>query len=285
MTLLIRLLAVSALVALAAALPAAAAPPSAPVVRVTYGMPAVSWTLVPGSTADTIQFTRSLPASPNTFRRNADEQSPLSGRQSSWRAGERFAPGTWYVHVASLTPAPPCPPDADECPDDATEWSPTTRFVIPPSPGIVAGKGVDFARLGMRTADVRSALGPPPSLDGTRSAPVYEYFGGALRVLFARGRVVRFEVYSARHKVDGTTVGVGSREQALQAAVRRVRCVTWRTPSPYPWKRTPHRYCYLGSRAKGAVMTYFGIDRGRVSNVKLGRVVFAKYDPFFGRIL
>ena len=32
-------------------------------------------------------------------------------------------------------------------------------------------------------------------------------------------------------------------------------------------------------------MTYFGIRGGRVSNVKLGRVVFARYDPFFGRIL
>jgi hypothetical protein len=32
-------------------------------------------------------------------------------------------------------------------------------------------------------------------------------------------------------------------------------------------------------------MTYFGIRGARVSNVKLGRVVFARYDPFFGRIL
>jgi hypothetical protein len=31
-------------------------------------------------------------------------------------------------------------------------------------------------------------------------------------------------------------------------------------------------------------MTYFGIDGGRVTNVKLGRVVFGKYDPFFGLI-
>ena len=284
MKLLVRTLTISALAAVAA-IPAAAAPPSVPAVRVTYGMPAVSWTLVPGSTADMIQFTRSLPASPNSFWRNAAEQSPLNGRQSSWKAGERFAPGTWYVHVASVTPAPPCPPDADECPDDATEWSPVARFVIPPTPGIVAGKGVDYARLGMKSDDVRSALGPPPSLDGTRTAPVYEYYGSALRVLFARGRVTRFEVYSGRYKVDGTTVGVGSNERALRAAVRGMRCVTWRTPSPYSWKRTPHRYCYLGARTKGAVMTYFGIQGGRVSNVKLGRVVFARYDPFFGRIL
>ena len=250
----------------------------------TYGKPAVSWTLTPGSTADTIQFTRSLPASPNAFWRNADEQSPLDPRQMSWTAGERFAAGTWYVHVASVTPAPPCPPDADECPDDAIEWSPVTRFVIPRTPGILAGKGVDYARLGMKTADVRSALGLPRSLDGTRSAPVYEYYGSALRVLFGRGRVVRFEVYSGRFKVDGTSVGVGSTERALRAAVRGVRCLTWRTPSPYPYKRTPHRYCYVGSRAKGAVMTYFGIDGGRISNVKLGRVVFGTHDPFFGLI-
>jgi hypothetical protein len=31
-------------------------------------------------------------------------------------------------------------------------------------------------------------------------------------------------------------------------------------------------------------MTYFAIRGGRISNVKLGRVVFAKYDPFFGLI-
>lgn len=284
MKLLIRTLTISALAAVAA-IPAAAAPPSSPDVRVTYGKPAVSWTLTPGSTADMIQFARSLPANPNAFWRDADEQSPLSGRQASWRAGERFAPGTWYVHVASVTPAPPCPPDADECPDDATEWSPVTRFVVPPTPGILAGKGVDFAKLGMTTADVRSALGPPPSLDGTRAAPVYEYFGGALRVLFAHGRVTRFEVLNGRYKVDGTTVGVGSSERALRAAVRGVRCLTWRTPSPYPWQRTPHRFCYLGSRAKGAVMTYFGVRADRITNVKLGRVVFARYDPFFGRIL
>jgi len=32
-------------------------------------------------------------------------------------------------------------------------------------------------------------------------------------------------------------------------------------------------------------MTYFGIKGGRISNVKLGRVVFARYDPFFGHIV
>jgi hypothetical protein len=219
MKLLVRTMTMAALAAVAA-IPAAAAPPSVATARVTYGKPAVSWTLTPGSTADMIQFTRSLAASPNAFWRDADEQSPLSGRQASWRASERFAPGTWYVHVASVTPAPPCPPDADECPDDATEWSAVTRFVVPPTPGILAGKGVDYARLGMKTADVRSALGPPPSLDGTRAAPVYEYYGSALRVLFARGRVTRFEVYSGRYKVDGTPVGVGSTERALRAALR-----------------------------------------------------------------
>ena len=167
MKLLVRTLTISALAAIAA-IPAAAAPPSTPIVRVKYGEPAVSWTLVPGSTADTIQFTRSVPANPNTFWRNADEQSPLNPRQTSWTAGDRFAPGAWYVHVASVTPAPPCPPEADECPDDAIEWSPATRFVVPSTPGIVAGKGVDFARLGMKTDEVRSILGQPPSLDGTR---------------------------------------------------------------------------------------------------------------------
>jgi hypothetical protein len=60
--------------------------------RVTYGKPAVAWTLTPGSTADLIQFTRSLPANPNAFWPRADEQSPLSPKQTSWRAGERFAP-------------------------------------------------------------------------------------------------------------------------------------------------------------------------------------------------
>jgi hypothetical protein len=88
-------------------------------------------------------------------------------------------------------------------------------------------KGVDWATLGMKTDDVRAALGLPPSQDGTRAAPVYEYYGGALRVLFDRGRVTRF----------------------------------------------------------GAVMTYFAIKGGQISNVKLGRVVFAKYDPFFGLLL
>ena len=167
MKLLVRTLTISALAAIAA-IPAAAAPPSTPIVRVKYGEPAVSWTLVPGSTADTIQFTRSVPANPNTFWRDADEQSPLNPRQTSWTAGDRFAPGAWYVHVASVPPAPPCPPEADECPDNATEWSPATRFVVPSTPGIVAGKGVDFARLGMKTDEVRSILGQPPSLDGTR---------------------------------------------------------------------------------------------------------------------
>jgi hypothetical protein len=37
--------------------------------------------------------------------------------------------------------------------------------------------------------------------------------------------------------------------------------------------------------AKAAVMTYFGNRGGRVSNVKLGRVVFARHDPFFGRVI
>jgi hypothetical protein len=284
MKLLVRTLTIAALAAVVA-VPASAAPPAVSGTRVTFAKPVVSWTLTPGSTADMIQFARRLPASPNTFWRDADEQSPLNPRQTSWTAGDRFAPGTWYAHVSAVTPAAPCPPDADECPDDATEWSPAIRFEVPPTPGIVAGKGVDFAKLGMKRDEVRQALGPPPSLDGTRAAPVYEYYGGALRVLFARGRVARFEVLNGRYKVDGTTVGVGSTEHALRGAVRGVRCVRWRTPSPYPWQRTPHRYCYLGSRAKGAVMTYFGIKGGRVSNVKLGRVVFAKYDPFFGRIL
>jgi hypothetical protein len=129
--------------------------------------------------ADTIQFDRSLPAEPNAFWRNADEQSPLRPCQMSWTAGDRFAPGTWYVHVSAVSPGPP---DAE----DVIEWSPVTRFTVPPTPGIVPGKGVDYATLGMRT---------------------------------------------------------------------------------------------------GAVMTYFAIRSGHISNVKLGRVVFAKYDPFFGRLL
>jgi hypothetical protein len=251
---------------------------------VKYGKPTILWTIPPGSTADMIQFARSLPASPNAFWPDANEESPMMPRQSSWTAGDRFAPGRWYVHVASVAPAPPCPPDAGACPDDVTEWSPAIRFTVPSTPGIVPGKGIDFATLGMKTEDVRAALGPPPSLDGTPRAPVYEYYGGALRILFARGRVTRYEVLSGRYKVEGTTVRVGSNEAALRAGVKGVRCLTWRTPSPYPWKRTPHRYCYLGSRAKGAVMTYFAIRGGRISNVKLGRVVFAKYDPFFGLI-
>jgi hypothetical protein len=283
MTLLGRTLTIAALAAVVA-LPAAAAPPSVANPRVTYGKPTISWTIPAGSTADMIQFARSLPANPNAFWPDANEELPLKPRQTSWQAGDRFAPGTWYVHVASVPPAPPCPPDADACPDDVTEWSPAIRFTVPPTPGIVPGKGIDFATLGMKTEDVRAALGPPPSLDGTPRAPVYEYYGGALRILFARGRVTRYEVLSGRYKVEGTTVRVGSRERALRTAVKGVRCLTWRTPSPYSWMRTPHRYCYLGSRVKGAVMTYFAIRGGRISNVKLGRVVFAKYDPFFGLI-
>jgi hypothetical protein len=276
MTLLARTLTLSLLAAVVA-LPAAAAPPSAPSARVTYGKPTITWTIAPGSTADLIQFTRSLPQPPYAFWRNADEQSPLRPRQQSWTAADRFLPGAWYVHVSTVSPTPGV--------EDAPEWSPVTRFVVPATPGIVPGKGLDYATLGMSTSDVRTALGPPPSLDGTRAAPVYEYFGGAFRILFTKGRVTRFELFTGRYKVDGTKIGVGSKEGALRAAVKGVRCLTWRTPSPYAYKRTPHRYCYLGSRAKGAVMTYFGIKGGRISNVKLGRVVFAKYDPFFGRLL
>jgi hypothetical protein len=247
MRLLVRTLTISVLAAVVA-LPAAAAPPSVANARVKYGKPMISWTITPGSTADMIQFARSLPANPNAFWPDANEESPLKPRQTSWQ-GDRFAPGTWYVHVASVT-SPPCPPDADACPDDVTEWSPAIRFTVPPAPRIVPGKGVDFATLGMKTEDVRAALGPPPSLDGTPSAPVYEHYGGALRILFARGRVTRFEVLSGRYKVEGTTVRVGSNEAALRAGVKGVHCLTWRTPSPYPWKRAPHRYCYVGSRAK-----------------------------------
>jgi hypothetical protein len=32
-------------------------------------------------------------------------------------------------------------------------------------------------------------------------------------------------------------------------------------------------------------MTYFAITGGRISNVKLGRVLFATYNPFFGLLL
>jgi hypothetical protein len=117
---------------------------------------------------------------------------------------------------------------------------------------------------------VRAALGLPPSQDGTRAAPVYEYYGGALRSLFAGGRVTRFDVLSGRYKVEGRSIRVGSKEAALRAAVKGVRCLTWRTPSPYAYKRTAHRFCYVGSRAKGAVMTYFEIRTGRISDVKLG---------------
>lgn len=276
MTLFARPLTIAVLAAVAA-LPAAAAP-SAPNARVNYGKPTVSWVIAPGSTADYIQFTRSLPPEPNAFWRNADEQSPLRPRQTTWTAGDRFAPGTWYVHVSSVSPGPP---DAG----DVTEWSPAARFTVPPTPGIVPGKGVDWATLGMKTGDVRPALGLPPSQDGTRTAPVYEYYGGALRILFAGGRVIRFEVLSGRYTVQGTNIRVGSKEAGLRAAVKGVRCLTWRTPSPYAYKRTPHRYCYLGSRAKGTVMTHFAIKGGRISNVKLGRVVFAQYDPFFGLLL
>jgi hypothetical protein len=166
MTLLVRTLTIAALAAVLVQ-PAGAAP-SAPSARVTYGKPTVSWAIPPGSTADTIQFVRSLPAEPNAFWRNADEQSPLRPRQMSWTAGDRLAPGTWYVHVSAVAPGPP---DAE----DVIEWSPVTRFMVAPTPGIVPGKGVDYATLDMRTGDVRAALGPPPSLDGAR--------GSRLRVL------------------------------------------------------------------------------------------------------
>jgi hypothetical protein len=47
MTLLARPLTLCLLAAVVA-LPAAAAPPSAPAARVTYGKPTISWTLTPG---------------------------------------------------------------------------------------------------------------------------------------------------------------------------------------------------------------------------------------------
>jgi hypothetical protein len=76
MTLLPRTLTIAALAAVLV-LPAGAAP-SAPSARVTYGKPTVSWTIPPGSTADTIQFARSLPAELNAFWRNASRARPAS---------------------------------------------------------------------------------------------------------------------------------------------------------------------------------------------------------------
>jgi hypothetical protein len=75
---------------------------------------------------------------------------------TSWTANDRLTRGTWYVHISAVMPGPP---EAGE----VLEWSPVTRFTVPPTLGIVPGKGVDWATLGMKTGDVRAALGLPPS--------------------------------------------------------------------------------------------------------------------------
>ena len=269
-----RLLAVAAVV-FAVAPAASAAPPVVTEAGHLYGKPSVSWSLTPGATSDLLQITKTPPPTPG-FWAGVDFH-PLDPGQKTWRWGDRFVPGTYSVHVSSVTPAPPCDPNADECPVDLTEWSNVAKLTIPKPPGIVPGKGMDYVRLGMTTAQVRQILGRETSLDGTLRSPILEYYGIELRVLTKARRVSRFELFGRKLRVEGTNVGVGSSERQLRAALRGARCLTWRNTHGKPF-----RYCWLGAKARGRVITYFELKRGRVANMKIGRVVHARHDPFFG---
>jgi hypothetical protein len=243
---------------------ASAEPPTGVTATQDRGRPVVSWTNPPNATDIDVVVSRL----PNRARRVALYL--LSAPAQTMRAATPLPPGAYYVSVGTAT-----------CEDCELEWSAAVKITIPPLK-IVPGRGIANIDVGLPERDVEALLGP---VHGTRFSSStnytdYSYENKRMWVSFLgrtqHGVVHHVGTSRASLFVGKSRIHVGSTERAVRTALH-ARCRTYR------YFGYPYRECWLGRRAKGAVVTVFDIRRGRVDFIRIGKLRFLNGDPFIGQ--
>ena len=152
---------------------------------------------------------------------------------------------------------------------------------------IVPNKGIGRVQLGMTPAKVRKLLGVPDLVNARtddKKLPeiIWGYEKAGLGIIFS-GKPQKVTLVGVGHKSERlpSGLGVGSHEADLKRRFPRLGCAI---------KAPGYRYCWLGRKLPGKVVTVFYIpiavgppkDRRTVSNVSIGYVKYAAGDPFTG---
>lgn len=123
---------------------------------------------------------------------------------------------------------------------------------------IILNRGVEPARIGMTSKQVRAKLGAPDVLERSGTTMSLVYRSRKLVVTIVRGRV---QIISTRSRRERTVTGVGpgSTLQAVRRKVRGARCGS----------KAGVYVCKLGSSRKGRRSTVFLITGGVVDTVSV----------------
>ena len=152
---------------------------------------------------------------------------------------------------------------------------------------IVPSKGIAGVQLGMTPLKVKKLLGVPDLVNARndekkRPEIIWGYEKRGLGIIFS-GKTQKVTLVGVGHRNERlpSGLGVGSHESDLQKRFPRLGCAV---------KAPGYRYCWLGRKLLGKVVTVFYIpiavgpvkDRRTVANVSIGYVKFAAGDPFTG---
>jgi hypothetical protein len=153
---------------------------------------------------------------------------------------------------------------------------------------IVPSKGIAGVEVGMTPAKVKKILGVPDLVNARTDAKklpeiIWGYEKRGIGIIFS-GKPQKVTLVGVGHKGERlpSGLGVGSHEADLRERFPRLAC----------GEQAPgYRYCWLGRKLKGKVVTVFYIpvavgpvkDRRIVSNVSVGYVKFELGDPFTGQ--
>jgi hypothetical protein len=121
---------------------------------------------------------------------------------------------------------------------------------------IKPARGMSGVTLGMTPAQVQAKLGARVLKSGPR------WYYPTLTLTFRGGRVVELTTRKMYERL-ANGLGIRSTERQLRAAFPRIRCEAW----------TIFRRCRLGSDAKGSPVTDFIVDRGRVTQITIARIL------------
>ena len=123
---------------------------------------------------------------------------------------------------------------------------------------IILNRGVEPARIGMTTKQVRAKLGAPDVLERSGTTTSLVYRSRKLVVTIVRGRV---QIISTRSRRERTVTGVGpgSTLRVVRRKVRGVRCGS----------KAGVYVCKVGSSRKGRRSTVFLITDGVVETVSV----------------
>jgi hypothetical protein len=243
---------------------AGAVPPSGVTATHDRGRPVVTWTNPPGTTEIRVVFSRQ----PN--RVGLIGTISLGAPTQSTMVRYPFSRGTYYATVGTIS-----------CADCQFEWSESVKFVIPPWK-VTPGRGIANVDVGSPKQLVQDLIGNRPNIRWSSTTNYTQYSYNSKQLYFAflgdlkRHRVVHHMGTSDPKMLVGQSrIHVGSTEKALRAALK-TRCRN------YFFINYTFRECWLGRRAKGAVITIFTITRGRISSIELGKVRYLKGSVFLG---